>query len=88
VTGGIGAAAVAEHFKDLVGRVMKGREFIVAIAGATVWPLAAYSQQRAAAMPIIGYFGIESLGPFADRIAAFRDGLRTAGFVEGRNSHM
>ena len=56
VTGGIGAAAVAEHFKDLMGRVMKGREFIVAIAGAIVRPLAAYSQPRAAAMPIIGYF--------------------------------
>jgi putative ABC transport system substrate-binding protein len=36
-------------------------------------------------MPVVGYFGVGSPGPFADRIAAFRDGLRRAGFVEGRN---
>jgi putative ABC transport system substrate-binding protein len=36
-------------------------------------------------MPVIGYFGVGSPEPFADRIASFRDGLRRAGFVEGRN---
>ena len=45
----------------------------------------ALAQQRLAAMPTIGFFGVGSPGPFADRIAAFRDGLRRAGFVEGRN---
>jgi putative ABC transport system substrate-binding protein len=36
-------------------------------------------------MPVIGYLGPESPGPFATRISAFREGLAEAGFVEGRN---
>jgi putative tryptophan/tyrosine transport system substrate-binding protein len=36
-------------------------------------------------MPVIGYLGPESPGPFASRVQAFRDGLAEAGYVEGRN---
>jgi len=36
-------------------------------------------------MPVIGYLGPESPGPFASRVRAFRDGLAEAGYVEGRN---
>ena len=36
-------------------------------------------------MPVIGYLGPESPNRFASRLRAFRDGLATAGFTEGRN---
>ena len=64
---------------------MRRREFMAGLGGAAAaaWPIAATAQQSA--MPVIGYFGAGSPAPFADRIAAFRDGLRKAGFVEGRN---
>jgi putative ABC transport system substrate-binding protein len=34
---------------------------------------------------VIGYLGAESPERFASRLGAFRDGLGTAGFTEGRN---
>ena len=61
---------------------MRRRDFVFGLAGAFD-SLPAFSQQRA--VPVIGYFGVGSPGPFADRMAAFRDGLRRGGFVEGRN---
>jgi putative tryptophan/tyrosine transport system substrate-binding protein len=63
---------------------MRRREFITLLGGAVAWPLIARAQQRPT-LPVIGFFGAGSPGPFADRIVAFRDGLRRAGFVEGRN---
>jgi putative ABC transport system substrate-binding protein len=63
---------------------MRRREFITLLGGAVAWPLIARAQQRPT-FPVIGFFGAGSPGPFADRIVAFRDGLRRAGFVEGRN---
>jgi putative ABC transport system substrate-binding protein len=35
--------------------------------------------------PVIGYLGAESPVVFASRLAAFREGLREGGYVEGRN---
>jgi putative tryptophan/tyrosine transport system substrate-binding protein len=61
---------------------MRRRNFIVGIVGsATAWPLAARAQQPN--MPVIGYLGATSQNDA--RIAAFRQGLNEAGFVEGRN---
>jgi len=60
------------------------REFIAALGGAAVaWPLAALAQQST--MPVVGFLHGGSETSFGQQAAAFRDGLRKAGFVEGQN---
>jgi putative tryptophan/tyrosine transport system substrate-binding protein len=36
-------------------------------------------------MPVIGYLGGASPGPFAPYVVAFREGLSEAGYVEGQS---
>jgi len=58
---------------------MRRREFIKVIAGsAAAWPLAARTQQPA--MPVIGFLHSAAPAERAHLIAAFRQGLGTAGY--------
>jgi putative ABC transport system substrate-binding protein len=62
---------------------MMRRNFIALVSGAAAWRFPARAQQLD--MPVIGYLGSESPEPYASRLAAFREGLAGAGYVEGRN---
>ena len=63
---------------------MRRRQFIAALGGAAMWPLQLRAEQSA--KPIIGYLSGRSPDNSADIVAAFRQGLKEAGFVDGANA--
>ena len=62
---------------------MRRREFISLVGGAAAtWTFAARAQQKT---PLIGYMGNSTAALEANLLNAFREGLRNAGYEEGRN---
>jgi putative ABC transport system substrate-binding protein len=63
---------------------MRRREFITLLGGTAVaLPLAAGAQQPA--MPIVGFLRNTSAASSTNLVAAFRQGLKEVGYVEGQN---
>jgi putative ABC transport system substrate-binding protein len=61
---------------------MRRREFIAGLGGTVAWPLVARAQQPK--VPVIGYLGA-GWAKTSLSVAPFLQGLKEAGFVEGRN---
>jgi putative ABC transport system substrate-binding protein len=65
---------------------MKRRAFTTALAcAATIWPLAGRAQTK---LPVIGYLSGRSPATDGHLLAAFREGLNEAGYVDGQNVAM
>jgi len=66
---------------------VKRRDFITLAGGtALAWPVVARAQQSA--MPVIGFLGTRAPGEDPQLLAAVRQGLKEAGYVEGQNVAM
>jgi putative ABC transport system substrate-binding protein len=62
---------------------MRRREFIAGLGSAVAWPQVAPAQQPA--LPMIGVLLTQSAGDYKIEIAAFLQGLKETGYVEGQN---
>jgi putative ABC transport system substrate-binding protein len=60
---------------------LRRREFVALLGGAVAWPLAARAQQ--AGPPVIGF--LDGQTPDTRLMMAFRQALKDAGYVEGKN---
>jgi putative ABC transport system substrate-binding protein len=65
---------------------MRRREFISLVGGvAATWPIAVQAQQPT---PVVGFLSSRSPGESAELVAAFRQGLKETGYLEGQDVHI
>ena len=62
---------------------MRRREFLAAVASASIWPRVAAAQSTG--LPIVGFLSVRSAEDAIDDVAAFRMGLKEEGYVENQN---
>ena len=62
---------------------MRRREFIMVLGGAITAGRLLSAQQKA--MPVIGFLSSRSPANSASLVAAFHEGLKQTGYVEGQN---
>src|SRR5262245_66195414 len=67
----------------MASRIARRKFLATLIGGAVAWPLAAGAQQPAT--PVVGFLSSRSAEDSARSVAAFRQALAEAGYVEGRN---
>jgi putative tryptophan/tyrosine transport system substrate-binding protein len=60
---------------------MRRRDFIALGGAAVAWPIGV----RAQSLPVVGFLGSDSPELYADRLRAFRRGLKDAGYIESQN---
>ena len=64
---------------------MRRRDFITFLSGATAWAAVAHAQEP---RRVIGVLSSMSYGTFPGSEAAFMQGLKASGFLEGKNVHI
>jgi putative ABC transport system substrate-binding protein len=63
---------------------MRRRDLLFAAVGTAIgWTRALRAQQRA--MPVIGFLGAGSPGPFVQNVAAIHQGMSETGYIQGQN---
>lgn len=62
---------------------MKRRWFVLTVGAGAAWPFAACAQHSP--MPVVGFLRSTPAAPFHQVVAAFREGLKETGFMEGTN---
>ncbi len=77
------AKEIADARDTRQGCRMIRRKFLGLLGGLALWPLAARAKQSG--MPVIGFLNSGSAAAFGNFVAAFRQGLADAGFIDGTN---
>ena len=62
---------------------MKRRELVIVLSGGMIWARRLRAQHRT--MPEVGFLGNASPGHAATFVAAFKEGLSSTGFIEGKS---
>src|SRR5262249_24440400 len=69
---------------QVIGARVRRRDFITFLGGTGfAWPFATHAQKTST--PVIGFLYSTSPDPISNRLRAFREGLKEAGYIDGEN---